>query len=79
MLLRVISIYPLAQLGLRRFSLLLATPVLLKLVRIINLILFTAALVDDTNRPDVIVMTESPFSSLPYVKVEWAAQLIDNT
>ncbi|KAG8215920.1 hypothetical protein J3R82DRAFT_7892 [Butyriboletus roseoflavus] len=79
LLIRVISVYPLAQLGPIRFSLLVAIPVLLKLLRVINLIVFTKVLVDAMNGPNAIVMAESAFSSIPYIKIEWAAQMIDNT
>lgn len=61
------------------FSLLIAIPVLLKLVRVINLTIFTKVLVDAMNGPNAIAVEESAFSSIPYIKVEWAAQMIDNT
>ena len=79
LLLRVVIVYPRAHLGPIRFSLLIATPVLLKLLRIINLIIFIKAVVGGLNGPNATILEESAFSSIPYIKIEWTAQLIENT
>lgn len=65
--------------GLIRFSLLIVTPVLLKLARVVNIILFIVATAEAANGPNSLLTTLVIFETKPYLKIEWATQMIDNT
>jgi len=71
LLVRLISVHPLSYLGLTRFTLLIALPILLKIARVINLIIFIKVLANTANLAVV-------WASAPYLKIEWFAQVIDN-
>ena len=71
--------YPLRLIGLIRFVPLIATPVLLKLTRVINVILFAAAVAEVANGPNGVILTDIIFETKPYLKIEWGTQMIDNT
>ncbi|KAH0827409.1 hypothetical protein J3R83DRAFT_4065 [Lanmaoa asiatica] len=79
LLLRVIFVYPPSHVGPIRFALLIAIPVLLKFTRAINIIIFMKALVDAMNGPNAAMMLAIVYTTTPYLKIEWAAQMIDNT
>ncbi|KAG9312755.1 hypothetical protein JVU11DRAFT_7189 [Chiua virens] len=78
LLIRLASVYPLKQIGPKRFALLIAIPILLKLTRAINLILFTKIMVDTLHQPNA-TPTNTVFVSKPYIKIEWGTQMMDNT
>ncbi|KAG8218073.1 hypothetical protein J3R82DRAFT_3575 [Butyriboletus roseoflavus] len=79
LLVRLISVYPLIHVGPVRFVLIIAIPVLLKLTRVINIFLFTKVMVDAMNGPNAAVTMGVAYATKPYLKIEWAAQMIDNT
>ncbi|GJE96288.1 hypothetical protein PsYK624_124820 [Phanerochaete sordida] len=80
LLLRLVSVYPPSFVGKRKFILILAIPVLLKIARVINLCLFIKALADATKDPATAnVLIARIWESAPYLKIEWFAQLFDNS
>ncbi|KAG9312754.1 hypothetical protein JVU11DRAFT_7188 [Chiua virens] len=78
LLVRLISVYPPQQVGPIRFALLTSIPVLLKLARTVNLLLFTKVMVDTLYGPNA-AMADVVFISKPYIKIEWGTQMMDNT
>lgn len=80
LLVRLISVFPRTSVGARGFYSMLVIPVLLKVARIINLIIFIKALADATKNPaTAIVLVAQIWEGAPYLKIEWFAQLFDNT
>lgn len=58
----------------------LALPILLKITRVINLFLFIKVLADATQNPTLTNPMMAPlWEHAPYLKIEWFAQLFDNT
>ena len=80
LLLRLLIVYPKSYLGPSRFYLLITLPILLKVLRIANLIVFINALVDATKQDPKIVnlLLAKIWEHKPYLKIEWFSQLIDN-
>lgn len=80
LLIRLVSVYPPSFVGRRIFGTMLALPVLLKIARVINLILFIKALADATKNPATAnILIGEIWEHAPYLKIEWFAQLFDNT
>ncbi|EKM56770.1 uncharacterized protein PHACADRAFT_254086 [Phanerochaete carnosa HHB-10118-sp] len=80
LLVRLVSVYPPSYVGKRIFALILAVPVLLKVGRIINLCLFIKALADATKDPATAnLLIARIWENAPYLKIEWFAQLFDNS
>ena len=80
LLIRLVSVYPPSFVGKRTFGLILVGPVLLKIARIINLCLFIKALADATRDPATAnLLIAHIWEHAPYLKIEWFAQLFDNT
>ncbi|KAH9885760.1 hypothetical protein C8Q73DRAFT_669351 [Cubamyces lactineus] len=80
LLVRLVSVYPPSYVGRRRFAAILAVPLLLKVARIINLGLFIKALADATKDPATANMLIARiWEYAPYLKIEWFAQLFDNS
>lgn len=78
LLVRLISVYPLSHLGLTCFALLTALPILLKVARLINLIIFIKVLVDAARGPLGAENFAIVWATKPYLKIEWSAQVVDN-
>ncbi len=80
LLIRLVSVYPAAFVGKTVFALLVTVPVLLKLARVVNLCLFIKALADATKDPATAnVLIGQIWEHAPYLKIEWFAQLFDNS
>lgn len=79
LLLRLISLHPPRHLGLPRFSLLIALPVLLKIARIANLIVLTKQMADASRGPQGTQKMAALWMSTPCLKIDWTAQVVDNT
>jgi hypothetical protein len=79
LLVRLVSVYPRRHIGRIRFALLIATPVIFKLTRVINVIVFVKIMVDTMNRPDAETAIPTTFSHSPCIKIDWASQMLDNT
>ncbi|KAI6143811.1 hypothetical protein BKA82DRAFT_4183599 [Pisolithus tinctorius] len=79
LLLRLISLHPLRHLGLPRFSLLIALPVILKIARITNLIVLTKQMADASRGPQGAEKMAALWMSTPCLKIDWTAQVVDNT
>ncbi|KAI6161780.1 hypothetical protein EDD17DRAFT_1435053, partial [Pisolithus thermaeus] len=79
LLLRLISLHPPRHLGLSRFSLLIALPVVLKIARITNLIVFTKEMADASRGPQGAEQMAALWMSTPCLKIDWTAQVVDNT
>lgn len=80
LLIRLVSVYPPSYIGKKLFGVMLALPVLLKIARVINLILFIKALADAIKNPATAnLMIAHIWEHAPYLKIEWFAQLFDNT
>ncbi|KAI6019154.1 hypothetical protein EDC04DRAFT_2739392, partial [Pisolithus marmoratus] len=79
LLLRLISLHPPRHIGLPRFSLLIALPVILKVARITNLIVFTKQMADASRGPQGTEKMAALWMSTPCLKIDWTAQVVDNT
>ena len=80
LLIRLVSVYPPSFIGKTRFAFLITVPLLLKVARIINLCLFIKALADATKDPKIAnVLIGQIWEHKPYLKIEWFAQLFDNS
>ena len=80
LLFRLVAVYPPSFIGRRPFALLITLPVLLKIARIVNLGLFIKALVDATKDPATAnILIGKIWEHAPYLKIEWFAQLFDNS
>ncbi|KAG2134198.1 uncharacterized protein EDB93DRAFT_1107395 [Suillus bovinus] len=79
LLLRLTLIYPHTLVGPKRFALIIALPVLLKIARLINMFVFIKVLADATSGPMGSENVAVVWATAPYLKIEWSAQLVDNT
>ncbi|KAI0365378.1 hypothetical protein BV20DRAFT_954357 [Pilatotrama ljubarskyi] len=80
LLIRLVSVYPPSFIGRRLFALLVTLPLLLKVARVVNLCLFIKALADATKDPKTAnVLIGQIWEHKPYLKIEWFAQLFDNS
>ena len=80
LLVRLVSVYPPSLFGKKIFVGLITVPLLLKIARIINLCLFIKALADATKDPATANMLIGQiWEHAPYLKIEWFAQLFDNS
>lgn len=79
LLVRLVAVHPPQHLGLPRFALLTALPVLLKIARITNVIIFTKLLADVAQGPQAAVKMAALWSTTPCLKIEWTTQVVDNT
>jgi len=66
------------HLGLTRFSILTSLPILLKVARLTNLIIFIKVLADASHGPLGPENIAIVWASTPYLKIEWTAQVVDN-
>ncbi|KAK1235433.1 hypothetical protein PQX77_001346 [Marasmius sp. AFHP31] len=78
LLLRLISIYPRSYVGKTNFYSLIALPLLLKVGRVINLLMFIKVLADAARAPDAAARIGKLWLVAPYLKIEWFMQLFDN-
>ncbi|KAI0748372.1 hypothetical protein C8Q80DRAFT_1270791 [Daedaleopsis nitida] len=80
LLIRLVSVYPPSFIGKRLFALLVTVPLLLKVARVVNLGLFINALADATKEPKTAnILIGQIWEHKPYLKIEWFAQLFDNS
>ncbi|KAI0326460.1 hypothetical protein GY45DRAFT_109113 [Cubamyces sp. BRFM 1775] len=80
LLIRLVSVYPPSYVGRRKFAAIITVPLLLKAARIVNLGLFIKALADATRDPATAnVLIARIWEHAPYLKIEWFAQLFDNS
>ncbi|RDB24592.1 hypothetical protein Hypma_008258 [Hypsizygus marmoreus] len=80
LLLRLLAVYPRSYIGAHNFVLILMFPVLMKVGRVINLIMFINALADATRDPaTATTLIAHVWSHAPYLKIEWFAQVLDNS
>lgn len=75
LLVRLLVVYPPSQMHMLRFVSIIALPVLLKVARIINFIVFTVVLGRASSDP---VKLLNAWANAPYLKIEWVMQLVDN-
>lgn len=78
LLIRLTSVHPLSHLGLIRFGILTALPVLLKIARVTNMIIFIKALADASRGPLGAENLAIVWATTPYLKIEWSAGVVDN-
>ena len=80
LLIRLVAVYPFSYVGATLFATIVALPILVKIGRIINLCLFIQALADATRDPATADMLIAQiWEHAPYLKIEWFAQLLDNS
>ncbi|KAI9567164.1 hypothetical protein HD554DRAFT_1031848 [Boletus coccyginus] len=70
---RLVTVYPLTQVGPRRFALITFLPILLKVLRVVNVIIFLKLEIESGSN------AMNTYFTLPNLKIEWAAQVVDNT
>lgn len=78
LLLRLTLIYPYTIVGPKRFALVTALPVLLKIARLVNMFIFIKVLADAARGPTGSENIAVVWATTPYLKIEWSAQLVDN-
>ncbi|KAH0836877.1 hypothetical protein J3R83DRAFT_8672 [Lanmaoa asiatica] len=78
LLLRLISVHPLNHVGLTRFALLTSLPILLKIARVVNMIIFIKVLADAARGPLGPENFLIVWATTPYLKIEWSLQMVDN-
>lgn len=78
LLVRLITVHPLSRVGLVRFALITSLPIALKVTRTVNIILYINQLNIVANGPHAFQEVDSAWLTLPYLKVEWIAQMVDN-
>jgi len=78
LLLRLLSVYPRSFVGRKRFLLIAIPPIVLKVLRTANLIIFIAVLSRAAQSGDPITNVQKTWSHSPYLKIEWIAQSVDN-
>ena len=78
LLVRLLSVYPPSFVGRRRFIAIAILPVLLKILRIVNLIMFVIVLARAARSEDPVANVEKNWAHSPHLKVEWIAQSVDN-
>ncbi|KAG0697274.1 hypothetical protein DFH29DRAFT_160381 [Suillus ampliporus] len=78
LLIRLTLIYPYTVVGPKRFVLVTALPILLKLARLVNMIIFIKVLADAARGPTGSENIAVVWATTPYLKIEWSAQLVDN-
>ncbi|KAG2126093.1 hypothetical protein BD769DRAFT_1462803 [Suillus cothurnatus] len=78
LLLRLTLIYPYTIVGPKRFVLITALPVLLKIARLVNMFIFIKVLADAARGPTGSENIAVVWATTPYLKIEWSAQLVDN-
>ncbi|KAG1730415.1 uncharacterized protein EDB91DRAFT_1059488 [Suillus paluster] len=78
LLLRLTLIYSYSLVGPKRFALVTALPILLKLARLVNMFIFIKVLADAARGPLGSENIAVVWATTPYLKIEWSAQLVDN-
>lgn len=78
LLMRLVVVYPLSQIGTRRFLLVISLPVFLKFFRAINMVIFLKFMTSILNSPIQGTSFYGAYYTSPYLKIEWAAQIVDN-
>ncbi|KAG9312762.1 hypothetical protein JVU11DRAFT_7197 [Chiua virens] len=78
LLVRLITVHPPSRIGRLRFALLMFVPITLKVARLINLSLYIHQMSIITRNPNAFEHAASAWLTLPYVKIEWIAQVVDN-
>lgn len=78
LLVRLITVHLPNRIGLLRFMLLTSLPITLKITRVVNIILYINQLNIVANGPNAVQKINSSFFTLPYIKIEWIAQVVDN-
>jgi len=72
---RLVSVYPRSSVGTHKFLALIALPILLKILRVTNLIIFTTILAHAIASP---VKFQTEWSEKPFLKIEWLSAAVDN-
>jgi len=78
LLVRLISVHPLNHVGLTHFAILTTLPILLKIARVVNMIIFIKVLADAARGPLGSENMIIAWATTPYLKIEWSAQVVDN-
>ncbi|KAF9220712.1 hypothetical protein BS17DRAFT_313955 [Gyrodon lividus] len=78
LLVRLIAVHPLNHVGPMRFVLLTSLPILLKVARIVNMVMFIKVLADAARGPQGSENIAIAWATTPYLKIEWSAQVVDN-
>ncbi|KAF9234383.1 hypothetical protein BU15DRAFT_22282, partial [Melanogaster broomeanus] len=78
LLVRLVSVHPLTHVGPMRFALLTSLPILLKVARVVNMIIFIKVLADAARGPQGPENIAVVWAATPYLKIEWSAQVVDN-
>ncbi|KIJ67451.1 hypothetical protein HYDPIDRAFT_25904 [Hydnomerulius pinastri MD-312] len=78
LLVRLASVHPFHHLGFKRFGLLTALPILLKIARVVNMLIFIKVLADAARGPEGPENIAVVWATTPYLKIEWSAQVVDN-
>ncbi|KAF8452310.1 hypothetical protein L210DRAFT_3383707 [Boletus edulis BED1] len=79
LLVRLITVHPLSRVGFVRFALLTSLPITLKVARVVNSILYMNQLNIMANGPNALQVVGTAWLALPYIKIEWIAQVVDNS
>ncbi|KAG6373717.1 hypothetical protein JVT61DRAFT_6391 [Boletus reticuloceps] len=79
LLVRLITVHPLSRVGFVRFALLTSLPITLKVARVVNSILYMNQLTIMANDPNALQAIGTAWLTLPYIKIEWIAQVVDNS
>ena len=79
LLVRLLSVYPRSFVVNARFAAISAFPLILKVLRVTNLIIFIATLAHASQKPDPSVELGIVWATKPNLKIEWVAQVADNT
>lgn len=75
---RLVSVYPRSSVGTYKFLALITLPILLKILRVTNLIIFTTILAHAIASPNGAVKFQTEWSEKPYLKIEWLSAAVDN-
>lgn len=78
LLMRLAVVYPLSRVGSRRFILITFLPILLKVTRVINVMIFLNIITNVINNSTSDTNLFAPYFASPYLKLEWTAQIVDN-
>lgn len=78
LLVRLITVHPLSRIGLARFILLTSLPITVKVTRVVNVFIYIDHLSTMARGPTAFQRIDSAWITLPYMKIEWIAQMVDN-
>lgn len=78
LLVRLITVHPISRIGPVRFALLMFLPIIIKAARVVNITLYIYQLSSMARSPDGAQKISTAWLTLPYLKIEWIAQVVDN-